>query len=71
MFFKQLYPTGEINNQQFQKLYKELYPNARCNEAYLSKVFAAFDDNLSGTISFTEFLIAISLSGSYFGNQVT
>lgn len=61
--YKQLYPNGEITKEQFQRLYNELFPNALCDDEYATNIFSAFDDNLSGTICFTEFLIAISISG--------
>ena len=48
---------------QFTKLYKSLYPEKKCDE-FVDTLFALFDFDRSGTITFSEFLIAISLSGN-------
>ena len=54
-----------MHREQFKKLYRELYPyKADINtDEFLNLLFRAFDTDGSGFISFTEFLIAVSLSG--------
>lgn len=59
---KKLYPYGELNLDQFKKLYKVLYPHKECDE-FLSHIFSMFDSDKSGFVSFSEFCSAISLSG--------
>ncbi len=65
-----MYPNGNINRQQFEKLYKELFPYKKnLDSRGISSLFTAFDDNSSGEICFSEFLTAISLSGKATADQ--
>jgi Ca2+-binding EF-hand superfamily protein len=61
---KKLYPTGELRKNEFIKLYKELYPHKECNSEFLDMIFDAFDSDKNGLITFSEFLVGISLTGN-------
>jgi Ca2+-binding EF-hand superfamily protein len=52
-----------LYKSDFIKLYKMLYPHKENSGALLNLLFDAFDLDKSGLISFSEFLIAVSLSG--------
>ena len=57
------YPTGFLFKEEFAKLYSQLFPHKDCT-AFLDKLFLAFDSDKSGFVSFTELMIAISLSSN-------
>ena len=55
-------PNGYSNKEEFIKLYQQLYPHKKC-ENFMHEIFQLFDMDKNGIITFSEFLIAISLSG--------
>lgn len=54
--------TGKLDKEQFIKLFKQLEPSDKKIEKYCDFVFYAFDTDNSGTIEFTEFLIAFNIN---------
>lgn len=60
--FVKIYPNGFVFKDDFAKLYKQLFPYKQSDE-FIDKIFLAFDADKSGFVSFSELMIAISLSG--------
>jgi Ca2+-binding EF-hand superfamily protein len=58
-----VFPNGFLFKEDFFKLYKELYPHKENTTSFLSLLFDGFDKDKSGVVTFSEFLIAVSLSG--------
>ena len=58
---KNLHFKGKLDKAEFIKLFKQLEPADRKVEKYCDFVFYAFDTDNSGTIEFTEFLIAFNI----------
>jgi Ca2+-binding EF-hand superfamily protein len=59
-----VYPHGYVVKDEFKKLYSQLYPHKELDKQFIDLIFAAFDTDKSGFVTFTEFLIAVSLSSS-------
>ena len=54
-------PDGRLDKKQFIKLYQELEPADAKVDKYAEFVFNAFDTDNSGSIEFTEFLLAFNI----------
>jgi len=58
--FHKTYPSGQLNEAQFVKLYEEFFPDGEPSE-FATIVFNVFDQNKNGTIDFEEFVRALSV----------
>jgi Ca2+-binding EF-hand superfamily protein len=58
--FKNECPTGVVNEETFKYIYAQFFPQGDCS-AYAHYVFNTFDQDHSGTISFEEFVMGLSL----------
>ncbi len=54
-------PKGQLDKKKFIDAYKAFYPQGKADK-FCHHVFKVFDADGSGTIDFTEFLIAISVT---------
>lgn len=57
--FMRDYPDGSIDEKEFVAIFKKTYPQGK-PEKYAKIAFKAFDDNKSGKITFSEFLLSTS-----------
>jgi Ca2+-binding EF-hand superfamily protein len=55
-------PKGRLDKKKFIDAYKAFYPQGKADK-FCGHVFKVFDFDNSGQIDFTEFLIAISVTG--------
>lgn len=62
--FINICPTGNMNIQQFTEIYNDFYPDASNSDKTAKSAFKVFDTDNSGTVSFSEFLIATSFPTS-------
>jgi len=58
--FKQECPSGIVNEDTFKQIYSQFFPQGDSN-AYAHFVFNAFDKDKNGSISFEEFVRALSM----------
>lgn len=58
--FKQECPTGIVNEETFKDIYAQFFPQGD-SSAYAHYVFNTFDHDRSGTISFEEFVMGLSV----------
>ncbi|CAH1784554.1 unnamed protein product [Owenia fusiformis] len=58
--FKQECPTGIVNEDTFREIYAQFFPQGD-SSAYAHYVFNTFDVDHSGTITFEEFVIGLSV----------
>eukprot|EP01128_Nolandella_sp_AFSM9_P004914 TRINITY_DN230_c0_g1_i1.p1 TRINITY_DN230_c0_g1~~TRINITY_DN230_c0_g1_i1.p1 ORF type:complete len:230 (-),score=71.96 TRINITY_DN230_c0_g1_i1:367-957(-) len=62
-FKKQFNSTG-INVSQFQEMAGSFLPEAQRTPEFIDRLFNAFDTDRSGTIDFSEFMLAMTLCSS-------
>ncbi|XP_076104261.1 A-type potassium channel modulatory protein KCNIP1-like isoform X1 [Mytilus galloprovincialis] len=58
--FKQECPTGIVSEETFKEIYAQFFPQGD-SSSYAHYVFNTFDHDRSGTISFEEFVIGLSV----------
>lgn len=58
--FKNECPSGVVNEDTFKYIYSQFFPQGDCT-SYAHYVFNTFDQDRSGTISFEEFVLGLSL----------
>ena len=54
-------PDGQLTEPGFQRIYKQFFPNGDPSE-FASFVFKVFDENNDGSIEFSEFIRALSIT---------
>uniref|UniRef100_A0A8R1XT73 EF-hand domain-containing protein n=1 Tax=Onchocerca volvulus TaxID=6282 RepID=A0A8R1XT73_ONCVO len=59
--FMKDYPSGEMKLEGFQNIYKQFFPEGDSTK-FATFVFNVFDSNTDGSISFHEFITALSIT---------
>ena len=59
--FMQDCPNGKLNKSEFTNLYGQFFPDGN-PEAFATVVFNLFDEDGNGSIDFSEFLMALSVT---------
>ena len=54
-------PTGQLDKNEFGRIYKQFFPFGDPGE-FADYVFQVFDENKNGTIDFKEFICALSVT---------
>ena len=56
-------PTGELTKEKFILMYSKMFPSGN-PEKFSENVFRTFDSNNSGTIDFSEFMLALHITSN-------
>ena len=59
--FMKDYPDGQLNKEQFNKLYTKIYSSTFANR-FADIIFRSFDHNHDGVVSFKELMLTLSLT---------
>jgi len=62
--FKKQFPDGQINRDQFNNLAGSFLPPNQRESGFVDRLFNAFDNDHSGTVDFSEFMLAMTMCSS-------